>query len=370
LPGLRAVGYQGQLGSTPPPSYVADRFKTDVRMLPQFRTSRRQDLRQARDRHETGLAQTLLCDFPEGRLPARAASQGRTGIALGDEVCRYSFSISVSGPLVPCREKRARLLLESGRLLYRYPFTIHLKDPRRGSLQPVRVKLDPGSKTTGVAVVTDADGNRPAKVLALFELARRGRQISEALTARRACGVAAARIFATGHRGSLTEESRRAGFLRAFSAGFIRACPGSSGCVTRLGDIPNAFGLIRRSKTREYLVPSTRVRWPGMKADGTASIAAWSIFPSTLTTWSPGLGAACIPCNAEKDARPIEQFLANDPKRLAAIKAQAKAPEGRRRRQRHTLGLVRGSGRHWEEMGLDTAEPACGRALSPRSKNA
>ncbi len=73
---------------------------------------------------------------------------------------------------MPCREKRARLLLESGRLLYRYPFTIHLKDPRRGSLQPVRVKLDPGSKTTGIAVVTDADGNRPAKVLALFELAR------------------------------------------------------------------------------------------------------------------------------------------------------------------------------------------------------
>ena len=69
----------------------------------------------------------------------------------------------------------------------RYPFTIRLKDRVGGEVQPVRVKIDPGSKTTGIAVVTDEDGNKPAKVLCLFELSsHRGRQISEALTARRA----------------------------------------------------------------------------------------------------------------------------------------------------------------------------------------
>jgi hypothetical protein len=33
--GEKAQGYQGKFGTTAP-SYVADRFKTDVRMLPQF----------------------------------------------------------------------------------------------------------------------------------------------------------------------------------------------------------------------------------------------------------------------------------------------------------------------------------------------
>ena len=91
-------------------------------------------------------------------------------------------------PVMPCSEKRARLLLERGRAVVhrRYPFTIRLRDRARGDVQPVRVKLDPGSTTTGIAVVADEDGNKPAKVLCLFELAHRGRQISEALRARRA----------------------------------------------------------------------------------------------------------------------------------------------------------------------------------------
>ena len=89
---------------------------------------------------------------------------------------------------MPCSEKRARLLLERGRAVVhrRYPFTIRLKDRVGGDVEPVRVKLDPGSRTTGIAVVADEDGNTPARVLCLFELAHRGRQISEALTARRA----------------------------------------------------------------------------------------------------------------------------------------------------------------------------------------
>jgi RRXRR protein len=66
----------------------------------------------------------------------------------------------------------------------RYPFTIRLKNRVGGEVQPVRINTDPGSNTTGIAVVTDADGDKPAKVLCLFELCRRGRQISEALTAR------------------------------------------------------------------------------------------------------------------------------------------------------------------------------------------
>jgi hypothetical protein len=89
---------------------------------------------------------------------------------------------------MPCSERRARLLLERGRAVAvrRYPFTIRLWDRVGGATQGVRIKLDPGSKTTGIALVANPGGNKPAKVLALFELQHRGMQISKRLTARRA----------------------------------------------------------------------------------------------------------------------------------------------------------------------------------------
>ena len=55
-------------------------------------------------------------------------------------------------PLAPCTPRRARLLLNSGKaaVLRRYPFTIILKQSYpTASPRPVRLKLDPGSKTTG-----------------------------------------------------------------------------------------------------------------------------------------------------------------------------------------------------------------------------
>jgi hypothetical protein len=55
-------------------------------------------------------------------------------------------------PLMSATEKRARLLLARGRavVVKRYPFTIRLKDRIGGQLQPIRIKLDPGSKTTDI----------------------------------------------------------------------------------------------------------------------------------------------------------------------------------------------------------------------------
>ena len=89
--------------------------------------------------------------------------------------------------VMPCSEKRARLLLERGRARVhrRVPFVIRLVDRQAATCQSqaLRLKLDPGSKTTGLALVrATGDG---AAVLNLFELLHRGRQISEALTARR-----------------------------------------------------------------------------------------------------------------------------------------------------------------------------------------
>jgi hypothetical protein len=58
-------------------------------------------------------------------------------------------------PLMPCPPKRARQLLERGRAVVHksYPFTIRIKDRTDGEAQSVRIKIDPGSKKTGTAVV-------------------------------------------------------------------------------------------------------------------------------------------------------------------------------------------------------------------------
>lgn len=88
-------------------------------------------------------------------------------------------------PLMPCSEKRARLLLTRRRAKIHgiYPFTIRLIDRTVGNstLQPMRCKIDPGSKTTGFATVLEKDGNQ--KVINLIELEHRGYLIRERLQA-------------------------------------------------------------------------------------------------------------------------------------------------------------------------------------------
>ncbi|MCW8839351.1 MAG: RNA-guided endonuclease IscB, partial [Gammaproteobacteria bacterium] len=90
-------------------------------------------------------------------------------------------------PLMPCSEKRARLLLERDRavVVRVHPFTIRLKDRVGGDTQPVRLKLDPGSRTTGVALMREGtDGT--THVLWFGQIAHRGQVIRDRLAQRRA----------------------------------------------------------------------------------------------------------------------------------------------------------------------------------------
>jgi RRXRR protein len=78
----------------------------------------------------------------------------------------------------------ARKLLSSGRAAVwrRYPFTIILKkEIDQPEIQPLRLKVDPGSKVTGIAVVNDASG----EVVFAAELEHRGQAIKAALDSRR-----------------------------------------------------------------------------------------------------------------------------------------------------------------------------------------
>jgi RRXRR protein len=88
-------------------------------------------------------------------------------------------------PLNPVHPGRARLLLKQGKaaVYRRYPFCIILKVVvDQPETEPLRLKLDPGSKITGIAVVNDASG----EVVFAAHLAHRGGKIRERLEKRRA----------------------------------------------------------------------------------------------------------------------------------------------------------------------------------------
>src|SRR5260370_39982202 len=96
------------------------------------------------------------------------------------------FVLSKDGtPLMPCHAARARELLTKYKavVVRRYPFVIRLKhNPIEPETQPVAIKLDPGAKTTGIAIVRITSGVH--HVLHLSELTHRGAAIKDSLAKR------------------------------------------------------------------------------------------------------------------------------------------------------------------------------------------
>ncbi|MEO1643878.1 MAG: RNA-guided endonuclease IscB, partial [Chloroflexota bacterium] len=88
-------------------------------------------------------------------------------------------------PLMPCHPARARELLKKGKaaVFRQYPFTIILLEREGGDTQETQVKVDPGSKTTGLAVV--ANFKRGLRCIWAGELTHRGLQIRDNLLKRR-----------------------------------------------------------------------------------------------------------------------------------------------------------------------------------------
>ncbi|PWT75217.1 MAG: HNH endonuclease [Chloroflexi bacterium] len=89
-------------------------------------------------------------------------------------------------PLAPCTPARARWLLttKQAAVLRRYPLTLILLREPSGTVVPsFRLKIDPGSKTTGLAIVNDTTG----QAVWAGELTHRGYDVTQALSKRRAC---------------------------------------------------------------------------------------------------------------------------------------------------------------------------------------
>jgi 5-methylcytosine-specific restriction endonuclease McrA len=293
-----------------------------------------------------------LLTFPRGDTPQSVRYKTRKGIYWS--FWKMVFVLDKrKRPLMPCSEKRARKLLDSGRARVHLlmPFCIRLTDrlAEKSEFQPLRVKLDPGSKTTGVALVRETADNGVA-VINLFELVHRGKQISEALTARR------------GHR------RMRRSHLRYRAPRFLNRCKQKSGWLApslqhrvdtsmawvnriqryapvsaisselvrfdmqamqnpEISGVEYQQGTLAGFEVKEYLL----AKWDHCCAycgDNENSLEVEHIHPKARggSNRISNLSLACTHCNTKKGAKSIEDFLSHDPKRLAKVLAQAKRP--------------------------------------------
>jgi 5-methylcytosine-specific restriction endonuclease McrA len=263
------------------------------------------------------------------------------------------FVLDRSGkPVMPCTEKRARLLLERGRArVHRVlPFVIRLTDRTADfcNFQPLRLKLDPGSKTSGMALVREFDGG--IAVLNLFDLMHRGRQISEALTARASLRRARRGRHTRYRTPRFLNRRRPEGWLApslqhrvdttmAWVKRICRWAPVSalSTELVRFDmqamENPNISGVEYQQGTlagyelREYLLEKWGRKCMYCDKEGVPLQVEHIHARANGGTDRPSnLGIACQPCNQKKAAGDIRQFLKKDPARLARILAQAKRP--------------------------------------------
>lgn len=258
---------------------------------------------------------------------------------------------STKKPLMPCRCARARQLLTSGKAaVYRQqPFTIILKDRADGDTQPVEVKVDPGSKTTGIAIVGHFE-QQGAVCLWGANLNHRGQAIKNALESRRS--------LRRGRRGRKTRyrqarflnRTRQAGWLppsvesRVVNAESVvhrlaARCPITEATVElvkfdmqamvnpEISGVEYQQGELAGYEVREYLLE----KW-----HRTCAYCSKKDVPLQVEHIQPkaaggsdrvsNLTLACQPCNQKKGRQPIAEFLKGKPDLLKRIQAQAKAP--------------------------------------------
>lgn len=274
-------------------------------------------------------------------------------------------------PLNPVHPGEARYLLNVGKaaVLKRFPFTIILKKaviPLRGMtrsveaiasfpagirveypvVQPLRVKLDPGSRTTGIALVDDSTG----KVLFAAELSHRGQAIRDALLSRRAIRRGRRARHTRYRKPRFENRTRPKGWLApslesrvcnvlTWVNRLMRICPIDAISMElvrfdlqqmenpEIAGVEYQQGTLAGYEVREYLLEKwgRRCAYCGKKD---VHLQIEHIHPRAKggTNRISNLCLACEPCNTAKDTLDIKVFLAKKPDVLKRILAQAKAP--------------------------------------------
>jgi 5-methylcytosine-specific restriction endonuclease McrA len=279
--------------------------------------------------------------------PAKEKSDAASGVSR-------VFVLARNGtPLMPCKASRARILLKKGRAKIHklYPFTIRLVDRTEGETQPVALKLDPGAKVTGVAIVRQ-DPHDPSRqvVLHLAEVTHRGQAIRKHMTQRA--------MFRRRRRGAnlryraqrFDNRTRPEGWLppslqtrvdnvTSLVGRYRAAVPISSISVEAVRfdmqklENPEISGVLYQQGTlagyecREYLLEKWGRNCAYCDAEN-VPLEIDHIHPKGRrgSDCISNLTLACRPCNEAKGCQPVELFLASKPEKLTRILAQSKRP--------------------------------------------
>lgn len=253
-------------------------------------------------------------------------------------------------PLSPCVPARARMLLREGKaaVYRRFPFTIILKNRTSGEVQPVELKLDPGSKTTGIALVAEVKSGKVAIFAA--ELNHRGAAIKKALLDRR--------MLRRNRRNRKTRYRAPRFYNRTRPAGWLppsiqsrvdnsltwakrlrRLCPITTVAVEtvrfdmqqlqnpEISGVEYQQGTLAGYELREYLLEKWQRRCAYCGAENVLleieHVVSRSKGGSNRVS---NLALSCRLCNERKGNRSIKEFLADKPELLKKILAGLKRP--------------------------------------------
>jgi len=251
-------------------------------------------------------------------------------------------------PLNPIHPGRARLLLSSGNaaVFKRYPFTIILKyEVQNPKLEPLRIKIDPGSKTTGLALVHDGSG----RVVFAAELTHRGQAIKQALSARRGVRRSRRQRHTRYRKPRFKNRCRPEGWLApslesrvcnvvTWVKRLMYLCPITDLSLElvkfdmqamenpEISGVEYQQGTLAGYELREYLLEKWNRRCAYCGANGVPlQVEHIQSRAKGGTNRVSNLCLACEPCNRKKGTQDIGPFLAHEPEVLARILAQAKA---------------------------------------------
>jgi 5-methylcytosine-specific restriction endonuclease McrA len=252
-------------------------------------------------------------------------------------------------PLDPIHSAQARQLLRNGKaaIFRRFPFTLILKESRPDApVQPLRLKIDPGAKTTGFALVNDATG----EVVFACELQHRGFAIRDALTSRRQIRRGR-RARKTRYRAPRFNNRKRPSYwlppslqsrvenIKTWVKRLIKLA--GIGAISQElvrfdmqlmlnPDIQgNEYqqGTLAGYETREYLL---------QKWDRTCVYCGAKDIPLQVEHIHPrakggsnrlsNLTLSCEKCNVKKGTKDVKDFLKKDPEKLKRILSQTKKP--------------------------------------------
>ncbi|NEP09971.1 MAG: HNH endonuclease [Symploca sp. SIO2C1] len=252
-------------------------------------------------------------------------------------------------PLNPIHPGRARMLLSQGKaaVFRRYPFTLILKQKAsKLTVEPLTIKIDPGAKTTGLALVNDARG----EVVWAGELQHRGFQIRDTLTSRRQLRRS---------RRNRKTRYRKSRFLnRTRTKGWLSPSL-SSRVANILTWVKRLSSLCQITAISQELVRFDTQKMEDADIRGVGyqqgTLAGYEVREFLLEKWNrtcaycgakdtkleiehiqprskdgsnrvSNLCLACVPCNQKKGSQDIKDFLKGKPNLLKRILAQAKRP--------------------------------------------